>query len=220
MTETLGAWLERPGLDPALRLAILAKLAVGAADWPRLEECAHVARSRGLPRELLEETLLQAVLFFGFPRVVTAFQALQRAWPTRTPPSAEASPPARRRARGEELFGRIYGDSAPGVQAMLRGLHGELHDFVLEEAYGRVLARPWLDARSRELLAVAALERLDQKPQLMAHARGASRCGATAQELREALLTAADLDVDRVEALLRRIGTPKPGEDGAGSQTP
>ena len=220
MTEALAAWLERPGLDPALRLGILAKLAVGAADWRRLEECAHTAQERGLARQPLEETLLQAILFFGFPRVVTAFQALQRAWPVRTASPADAPPPARRRARGEDLFARIYGDSATGVRAMLRSLHGELHDFVLEEAYGRILARPRLDARSRELLAVAALEQLGQEPQLVAHGRGASRCGATVQELRETLLTATDLDLDRVEALLRRIGSPTSGIDGSRSQTP
>ena len=73
---------------------------------------------------------------------------------------------------------------------MLAQHHGELHDFVLQAAYGRILTRPGLTARQRELLAVSALASLEQKPQLIAHARGALRCGATAGEVSEALYTA------------------------------
>jgi alkylhydroperoxidase/carboxymuconolactone decarboxylase family protein YurZ len=62
---------------------------------------------------------------------------------------------------------------------------------VLEQAYGRVLARDGLSAARREVLACAALTALGQDRQLASHARGAVRCGATPQEV-EAVLDALE----------------------------
>jgi alkylhydroperoxidase/carboxymuconolactone decarboxylase family protein YurZ len=87
---------------------------------------------------------------------------------------------------------------------MLRSFHGEFHDFVLSAAYGRILTRPGLTGRQRELLATGALQTLQQVPQLVAHARGALTLGATETEVREALYT-ADPDEGRVDDAMRRI---------------
>ena len=85
---------------------------------------------------------------------------------------------------------------------MLRGYHGELHDFVLEAAYGRILTRPGLDAVTREVVAVGVLAAQDQQRQLAGHARGAARLGATRAQLQEAVVTALEGDVARGEQLL------------------
>ncbi|HEX6811711.1 MAG TPA: carboxymuconolactone decarboxylase family protein [Planctomycetota bacterium] len=168
---------------------VLAITAVWRADWQTLQACARAASARSLPRQDLEETLLQAVLFCGFPRVVTAFEQLGEAWPTASPPAGGGLPPAEQGAAGAALFAGIYGANTAPVRAMLRAFHQDFHDFVLEAAYGRILTRPHLSPRVRELLAVAVLAAQDQLRQFVAHARGALHFGSNRSELRETLVT-------------------------------
>ncbi len=196
--------LDRPGLEPEIRLLVAAKAAIAPGAWPRLAECVGTARDRGFVRADLEETILQAVLFYGFPRVVSAFEVLQTEWPADAPPAGGALPPAEQRAAGEQLFAQIYGDGAASVEAMLRSFHNEFCEFVLSAAYGRILTRPGLSPRTRELLAVGALAALDQLPQLVAHARGAMTFGATAGQVEEAVITALH-DEAAAEAIMRRV---------------
>jgi AhpD family alkylhydroperoxidase len=185
--DDLAALLSRQHLAPEERVLVLLKASIWPGDWERFEACVQAARDLGSARARLEEVVLQAILFFGFPRAVTAFEVLQRAWPTATPPSGGALPPSEWPTAGERLFDAIYGKNRDAVRGMLRRHHGELHDFVLESAYGRILSRPGLPPRLRELLAVAALAAQKQTPQLIAHARGALTLGATPVELWETL---------------------------------
>ncbi|MBL8732272.1 MAG: carboxymuconolactone decarboxylase family protein [Planctomycetes bacterium] len=185
----LDAALARPGLEPALRLQVLAAVAAVGADWALLRAVATRARALGSPRQDLEETLLQAVLFCGFPRIVTAFEELTAAWPAAVPPTGGALPREHQAGAGEALFATIYGRHADAVHDLLRLLHGELHDFVLEAAYGRILTRPHLDGRQRELLAVAMLAASAQPRQFTSHARGARHLGATREQLEQVVQT-------------------------------
>lgn len=186
---TLDELLARSGLPPALRLLVLGLAAVWRGDWPTLAACARRGRAAGQPRQDFEETLLQAVLFAGFPRVVTAFETLAGVWPATTPPTGGALPAAEQAAAGRALFAAIYGRNEAAVHGMLRGFHAEFHDFVLDAAYGRILSRPGLPARIRELLACGVLAAQDQLRQFAGHARGALHLGATREELREVLAT-------------------------------
>jgi alkylhydroperoxidase/carboxymuconolactone decarboxylase family protein YurZ len=196
--------LARPGLRPHLRLMVAAAVAIWRADWARLTECAAAARRMGQGRSELEETLLQAVLFCGFPRVVTAFEHLNAAWPVREPPSGGSLPAADQAAAAQALFAGVYGRNATAVDAMLRSCHADFHAFVLEVAYGRILARPALSAKDREVLAVGLLAAQDQVRQFAGHARGALHFGATKTELREALVTVLG-EVPAVDDWLARI---------------
>jgi len=181
--------LLRPGLDANLRLLVAAAAAIWRADWPTLQLAARLGRERGQPRQDFEETLLQAVLFYGFPRVITAFEQLAEAWPSERPPTGGALPEGERERAGRELFAAIYGKNDEAVRELLRGYHQELHDFVLSAAYGRILTRPHLSGRDREVVAVAVLATQGQVRQFAGHARGARHLGATDEQLREALVT-------------------------------
>ena len=97
------------------------------------------------------------------------------------------------RARGEALFDRIYERQADGVRRMLATSHPDFAEWVLGHAYGRVLTRDGLDARTRELLACAALAALGQDRQLASHARGAVRCGADVTDVHATLDAIADM---------------------------
>ncbi len=114
---------------------------------------------------------------------MNALAALERALGPVPPEPPERIPPGeagRRllRRRGRALFGRVYGPAAERVLGDLGRRHPEFRDWVLDEAYGRVLSRSGLSAAERECLAVALLAVLDLPLQQVAHVRGALRCGA------------------------------------------
>lgn len=186
---SLDALLDRPGLPRTERLLVKIKVAIWPGDSDTLGECIRRCRELGQPRSDLEEVLLQAVLFCGFPRVINAFQVLSDEWPTQTQPTGGGLGAEDQRDAGDALFRTIYGSNTANVEAMLLGYHEELHEFVLDTAYGRILSRPGLEPRIRELLAIGVLALTDQAPQLVAHGRGARRFGATTEQLYEAIYT-------------------------------
>jgi len=126
------------------------------------------------------------ILHAGFPAALEAMSTLQRTWPGRARATI-ARTPAGWRARGERVCARVYGRSYPKLVANVRVLHPDLAGLMVEIGYGRVLSRPRLDGRTRELVAVAVLAALGWERQLVSHLLGATRFGAT----RSAALAAA-----------------------------
>lgn len=177
--------------------------AIGPAAWDRFTASVLRARDHGASRTEVEEALLQATLFFGFPRTVTAFEAMQRCWPATTAPQHGALPHAEQAAAGRALFDAIYERNASSVHGLLASFHPDFHAFVIESAYGRVLARPGLGPMVRELLAVAGLAALQQVPQLVAHARGALRFGAELDMVRDCMAAGGIAGAQAAELLAR-----------------
>jgi 4-carboxymuconolactone decarboxylase len=147
----------------------------------------RAALGAGATPERLDETLLQLVPFAGYARAINAFAALQEIAP-------HAARPARRRGgvrrRGEALCRRIYGPVYGRMISKMKSFHPELAEWILEDGYGKVLSRPVLSIRERELIVVAVLAALRLPKQLESHLRGALRVGATRREA-EAMLAAA-----------------------------
>jgi 4-carboxymuconolactone decarboxylase len=63
--------------------------------------------------------------------------------------------------------------------------------FITEMAWGSLWARPELDQRTRSLITVALLAALGRREELEVHLRATRNTGATAAEVREALLHVA-----------------------------
>ena len=152
--------LDDDALGPLDRILVHLNASLAAPDWPRFEAAVSLAKELGHDRTLVTECLLQATLFFGFPRVVSAFERLTACWPSAPSPNDARVPEPDRPDRGRELFDAIYGSNAGAVHDMLASFHPEFHDFVLESAYGRILSRSPLTPRQRELCAVGALAAL------------------------------------------------------------
>jgi len=174
----------------------LARIAAAAATGRRdlLAGFYRAASQEGVPVADLQEATLQVFLFAGYPRTIDAFEELASALHPPAPPVESPVPEVE--ARGRRLFGRIYGRSTEAVLAKLDGLHPDFARFVLRDAYGHVLARPFLPAVERELLAVAMLAATGLDAQLRAHVLGARRVGASADEVRDACDAVADAGVD------------------------
>jgi alkylhydroperoxidase/carboxymuconolactone decarboxylase family protein YurZ len=178
------------------------------ADWYR------AAIAEGIPAADLQEATLQVFLFAGFPRTIAAFEELELGLD-----GADPAPPQEdegdRTARGRETFGKIYGRHADAVAQRLHELHPDFARFVLRDAYGRVLGRPFLSIQDRELMAVAMLAALGPRRQLRAHVRGCLRVGIEPDEVRRALAAAEEAVGDLTEArevVERALSAPPPDE--------
>lgn len=100
--------------------------------------------------------------------------------------------PSQRLARGQQALQAITGDNGSAVVESLKDIAPDLADWVLEFAYGDVMARPGLDKRTRQLATVAALTAMGTAaPQLKVHMHGALNVGCTADEIVEAVLQMA-----------------------------
>lgn len=97
-----------------------------------------------------------------------------------------------RRTRGLRALEKVTGSSGRAVVDGLSDIAPELGEFIVDFAYGDVIARPGLDLKTRELSTVAALAALGHaQPQLKVHVRGALNVGATRAEIIEVLLQTA-----------------------------
>ncbi len=221
-------WISRAdALGLSLEVASSAvALAATAAGRQELTEQAYLAGLRaGVGPESATEVARMAHLFSGFPRAIQGLQALARAreaWTAeagaaaRDLPEDEESGRTREmdRRRGRELFLSIYGEQTERVLGALGTSLPGFDTWILEHAYGRVLSRPGLEPKLRELLAVAALAVLGCPHQLVSHARGALRLGATPPQVASILRLIRELFDDvcteraltTVTAELERLG--------------
>lgn len=140
----------------------------------------------------MREILLQNLLFVGYPRAIQALRALAGAAGPKGEREAfwtEPRRPSLWRRRGRALCGRIYGPRFEVLIPAMRRLHPDLAAWIIEEGYGRVLARPLVPAPVRELCVVALLIAQEAWPQLRAHALGARHVGASVRAVEEAART-------------------------------
>lgn len=183
----------RPGLAKGIRHLVSIAVLTLQGRSRELEECLDWALERRVPLLKIREAILQTFLFAGYPRAIHAFEVLdgvlgereisENPRRDRVPPRAAAHTFFRR--RGREFFEKVYRDDTGIVVDRIAGFHPEFMDWILQDAYGKVLARPFLEVKTREILASALLIALELPRQLTPHLRGALREGARDRELRE-----------------------------------
>jgi len=160
----------------------------------------------------VEEIILQSYLFAGFPRALNA----ARAWRTtsgRPAPTDDTEASVEDldlwRRRGEETCAIVYGDNYEKLRRNIRELHPALDEWMIVDGYGKVLSRPGLDLRTRELCVVAACAVAGQQRQLHSHLHGALNAGASAGELSGVFDALTDLisrdDLARYRQLLQKV---------------
>jgi 4-carboxymuconolactone decarboxylase len=158
----------------------------------------------------VEEIILQSYLFAGFPRALNAARAW-RAASGRPAPSedVDVADLAVWRARGEETCAVVYGDHYEKLRRNIRDLHPALDEWMIVDGYGKVLSRPGVDLRTRELCVVAACAVSGQQRQLHSHLHGAMNAGSSVGEVAAVLDALTDLisrdDLVRYRQLLQKI---------------
>ena len=167
-------------------VGLSAALATGssAAVDRRLRQSVRAARP-----EAVEEVVLQAHLFVGFPAVLNAFVRWRQLDPG--PPGVVERGSADHGARGETVCRVVYGSAYERLRGTVAALHPDLDLWMVEEGYGRVLGRPGVSLVLRELCIVALLVPQDAPRQLHSHLRGALHAGASSAEIRAVLDVAA-----------------------------
>ena len=92
--------------------------------------------------------------------------------------------------QGMRLFNELYGNGAgEELRKDMADLCPDFTDISIEWAMGGILARPGLDAKTREMVVIASCVTLGHTvPQLRAHAQAALNAGATREEIIEVVL--------------------------------
>ena len=162
----------------------------------------------------VEEIILQSYLFAGFPRALNAM----RAWRAVSGSAAEGDDDEASvddldawRERGEENCAIVYGDHYERLRKNIRQLHPALDEWMIVDGYGKVLSRPGVDLRTRELCVVAACAVSGQQRQLHSHLHGALNAGASAATVGAVLDSLNDLvsrdDLSRYRQLLAKVAS-------------
>ena len=198
-------------LDDATRDLVRLAATIAVADEPALRAMMMEAAER-LPPPWVDEVILQSYLFAGFPRALNAAREWRRASGRAAPDLDDDGDYARHeawRTRGEATCATVYGPSYEKLRENVRALHPALDAWMIVEGYGKVLARPALDLRRRELCIAATCAVARQDRQLHSHLHGALHAGATPAEVAGALAAVRDLmDADaahRYDDLLARV---------------
>ena len=177
-----------------------AAIARGGDELVRRRMVAALAAE--VPKAWMEELLLQSFLNAGYPLSLAAFGI----WRELAGPLADAGEPLDHRqhavweARGADACAVVYGRSYQKLLVKLRALHPAVARLVIVDAYGKVLARPGLDVRVRELCTLAAIAMLNAPRQLAAHFRGALNHGWTRDDV-DAVLALLEEDLGAERAL-------------------
>jgi 4-carboxymuconolactone decarboxylase len=181
-TETAFSSLDAP---TAQLIELAAVLAAGTESEMRAS--LEAAAKSAIDPVWVEELVLQTYLFAGFPRTLNGMRLWRRA-SNRVAENAdfEESLLTRWTPRGEKTCEEVYGVLYKRLRANIRTLHPALDSWMID-LYGRVLGRPGLDLRRRELCIVAACAALEQDRQLHSHLHGAINAGASPEEVDDTL---------------------------------
>lgn len=140
----------------------------------------------------VEEVLLQSHLFLGYPAALNSL-GLWRRRTGRPAPAPSDEGPALWEARGVEVCQAVYRRQYEALREVMDGIHPDLDRWAVTDGYGKVLGRPALDLKTRELCIGAQLAGTTASRQLHAHLRGCLNVGATVAEVDSALAAVADI---------------------------
>jgi 4-carboxymuconolactone decarboxylase len=198
--------------DRETLLTALLGAAAAAGDRPRLRAALKLARDGGISPEAAREGVLQTYLFAGYPRAINALADVTALYGPPEDATVDLDPhpgdEPRWLAEGQALCRKVYGEAYPKLLDTMARVAPELGRWMVVEGYGKVLSRPGLSPRLRELAAVGALAALAVPPQLRAHLRGALLVGATPAEVAGAIEAAALVvpeERDRARRLLQTL---------------
>ena len=94
-----------------------------------------------------------------------------------------------KRKKGLEMMDRLDPTATARLKESLRDIAPDLADYVVDFAYGDVIARPGLDLRSREIATISALTAMgNAEPELKIHLKKALHIGIPKEELVELMI--------------------------------
>lgn len=184
--------------------------AVALRDEGMLRRELEAASSSGSDVAVIREAILQSYLFAGYAAAINAFHVVNELFGENSGVlREEAGSPESWRERGKELCRQIYGKQYDRLLENMEKLHPDLGDWMLWEGYGKVLSRPFLSSRVRELIIVGMTAVLGVERQFRSHLRGALNVGASREETRSVFDDVAPMiasaDLPRFRSLLETV---------------
>ncbi len=122
--------------------------------------------------------------------------------------STEHRPRRRLRESGMKVLRKIYGNQTEKLLGSLARLHADLPRMIVEDVYGRIIARSGMTIAEREIVNVTVLTIQGLNRQLYSHLRGALRVGVSPEVLRTLLgilRLHVRVRVGEAERLLQRL---------------
>jgi 4-carboxymuconolactone decarboxylase len=182
-------------LDPETRTLVRLAGIISAGTEAQVREALTRAAAE-CRQSWVEEVVLQSYLFAGFPRALNSAREWRRISGFDAPESDDGENyehAGQWRVQGETTCATVYGPFYERLRHNIRDLHPALDAWMIVEGYGKVLSRPALDLKRRELCIVAACATAGQDRQLHSHLHGALHAGASPAEVRDALNSVADV---------------------------
>jgi 4-carboxymuconolactone decarboxylase len=191
-------------LDQQTLALVRIAAATATGDETKLRDRMIAARAVHVPPQWVDELLLQSFLNVGYPLALVAFGV----WRSAAGPvleSEKGEPLAhpdweRWTKRGVEACAEVYGRTFHKLMLNLRALHPAVEALVVVDAYGKILGRPGLDSKRRELCTLAAIAMQNAPRQLHAHLRGALNTGSSREDV-DAVLAMVEMDLTKERAL-------------------
>jgi len=141
-------------------------------EWlPRLKEV--------IDQEAVEEVVLQTLLFAGFPKTIEAMKIVRKYYPQ----AGKAKQVGNHEEAGFKISKAIYGKHHPKLIRIMDDLHPDLRRWMIEDGYGRVLSRPGLSIKDREIAVLASLMAGGMPNQYLAHLRACVFVGIRAEDI-------------------------------------
>jgi alkylhydroperoxidase/carboxymuconolactone decarboxylase family protein YurZ len=142
----------------------------------------HYLKKKKIPPKAILETILQSHLLIGFPRMIEAAVVYNEIFGNtmrhRNQPDSSIDDYAAYFGKGEKLCRKIYGKNFDRLKNRINAIAPEIFEWIIIEAYGKVLSRPGLKTIERELTMMAILIVENQKRQLISHIMGSLNAGS------------------------------------------
>lgn len=145
------------------------------------------AKSEKVPFSKVYECLLQNYLFTGFPSALNSLKILKEYYPGRKLPKVEDMNLYHFRKKGEVNCKKVYGNKYEKLISNISNFSPELSEWLILEGYGKVLSRPGLSFKERELCIIAVLTVMKFDEQLYSHVNGAVKANASIKEIEEVI---------------------------------
>ncbi len=148
-------------------------------------------KRKRIPESLISELFLHLSLLLGFPSMLEGIAALRSVAPKTKTSRRPTLSGDQVMKRGLISLKRVYGRTLERLLTNLNALHDAVPDMIVRDVYGKIISRPGLSLREREVVNVVVLsiQRLDE--QLYSHIRGALRLNVSEASLRVAIRTAS-----------------------------
>ncbi len=200
--------MARRGIEARTRHLVSLAVNVAQGNEKESRRLLNTALGSQINLEEADEIMLMTALFAGVPRCLNGLRWVTDSLGRLSPEARKDQLAVAREAReaevehpeiaGARTFAAVYGEAAETVREAIAERHSFFETWVVECAYGRILSRPGLDLKTRELCAVAVLTVLELPVQLWGHMKGALNAGAKPGEV-EAVISLVSLYCDSIE---------------------